>query len=72
MKTMTEKEPIRSDSPELNAMSLPKLKEVASQLGIEGAPKLKKDALVQAIADLQAMSWISFVSFIPDTLPPKE
>ena len=29
MKTMTEKEPVRSDSPELNAMSLPKLKEVA-------------------------------------------
>jgi transcription termination factor Rho len=54
MKTMTEKEPIRSDSPELNAMSLPKLKEVASQLGIDGAAKLKKDALVQAIADLQA------------------
>ena len=54
MKTMTEKEPIRSDSPELNAMSLPKLKEVASQLGIEGAPELKKGALVQAIADLQA------------------
>ncbi|MSW59931.1 MAG: transcription termination factor Rho, partial [Actinobacteria bacterium] len=51
---MTEKEPIRSDSPELTAMSLPKLKEVASQLGIDGAAKLKKDALVQAIADLQA------------------
>ena len=49
MKTMTEKEPIRSDSPELNAMSLPKLKEVASQLGIDGAAKLKKDALVQAL-----------------------
>jgi transcription termination factor Rho len=35
-------------------MTLPKLKEVASQLGIEGAAKLKKDALVSAIADLQA------------------
>ncbi|MEY4970653.1 MAG: hypothetical protein RLZZ277_884, partial [Actinomycetota bacterium] len=36
------------------AMTLPKLKEVASQLGIEGAAKLKKDALVTAIGDLQA------------------
>ncbi len=51
---MTDKEPIRSSSPELAAMSLPKLKEVASQLGIDGAAKLKKDALVTAIADLQA------------------
>jgi transcription termination factor Rho len=47
-------EPIRSNSPELAAMSLPKLKEVAAQLGIDGATKLKKDALVTAIADLQA------------------
>ena len=39
---------------ELAAMTLPKLKEVASQLGIEGAAKLKKDALVTAISDLQA------------------
>jgi transcription termination factor Rho len=39
---------------ELAAMTLPKLKEVASQLGIEGAAKLKKDALVTAIGDLQA------------------
>jgi transcription termination factor Rho len=39
---------------ELAAMTLPKLKEVASQLGIEGAAKLKKDALVSAISDLQA------------------
>jgi transcription termination factor Rho len=39
---------------ELAAMTLPKLKEVASQLGIDGAAKLKKDALVTAIADLQA------------------
>ena len=35
-------------------MTLPKLKEVATQLGIDGATKLKKDALVTAIADLQA------------------
>jgi hypothetical protein len=35
-------------------MTLPKLKEVASQLGIDGAAKLKKDDLVTAIADLQA------------------
>ena len=47
-------EPVRSNSPELAAMSLPKLKEVAAQLGIDGAAKLKKDALVTAIADLQA------------------
>jgi transcription termination factor Rho len=46
--------PVRSNSPELSAMSLPKLKEVAAQLGIDGAAKLKKDALVTAIADLQA------------------
>ena len=49
-----EVEPVRSNSPELAAMTLPKLKEVASQLGIDGATKLKKDALVTAIADLQA------------------
>ena len=46
--------PVRSNSPELSAMTLPKLKEVATQLGIDGAAKLKKDALVTAIADLQA------------------
>ncbi len=46
--------PVRSSSPELSAMTLPKLKEVATQLGIDGAAKLKKDALVTAIADLQA------------------
>ena len=51
---MTTTEPVRSSSPELTAMTLPKLKEVASQLGIDGAAKLKKDALVTAIADLQA------------------
>jgi transcription termination factor Rho len=51
---MTTTEPIRSSSPELAAMTLPKLKEVASALGIDGAAKLKKDALVTAIADLQA------------------
>ena len=51
---MTEKEPVRSSSPELTAMTLPKLKEVASQLGIEGVAKMKKDQLAEAIADLQA------------------
>jgi transcription termination factor Rho len=51
---MTTTEPVRSSSPELSSMTLPKLKEVASQLGIEGAAKLKKDDLVTAIADLQA------------------
>ena len=35
-------------------MLLPQLQEVASQLGIDGAAKLKKAALVDAIADLQA------------------
>jgi transcription termination factor Rho len=35
-------------------MLLPQLQEVASQLGIDGAGKLKKAALVDAIADLQA------------------
>ena len=47
-------EPVRSSSPELSAMTLPKLKTVATQLGVEGAAKMKKDALVEAIADLQA------------------
>lgn len=51
---MTEIEPVRSSSPELSAMTLPKLKTVATQLGIEGAAKLKKDALIVAISDLQA------------------
>ena len=35
-------------------MTLPKLKTVATQLGVEGAAKMKKDVLVGAIADLQA------------------
>ena len=51
---MTEKGTVRSSSPELSSMLLPQLKEVATQLGVEGAGKLKKDALVQAISDLQA------------------
>ena len=50
----TTEEPVRSQSPELAAMTLPKLKTVATQLGVEGAAKMKKDALVAAIADLQA------------------
>jgi transcription termination factor Rho len=50
----TTEEPIRSQSPELAAMTLPKLKTVATQLGVDGAAKMKKDALVEAIADLQA------------------
>lgn len=54
MTESTEVTPVRSSSPELSAMTLPKLKEVATQLGIDGAAKLKKDALVTAIADLQA------------------
>ena len=50
----TTQEPVRSQSPELAAMTLPKLKTVATQLGVEGAAKMKKDVLVEAIADLQA------------------
>ena len=50
----TTDEPVRSQSPELAAMTLPKLKTVATQLGVEGAAKMKKDVLVEAIADLQA------------------
>ena len=50
----TTEEPVRSQSPELAAMTLPKLKTVATQLGVDGATKMKKDALVEAIADLQA------------------
>ena len=51
---MTTTEPVRSSNAELAAMTLPQLKEVASQLGIDGAAKLKKDILVTAISDLQA------------------
>ena len=50
----TTEEPVRSQSPELAAMTLPKLKTVATQLGVDGAAKMKKDALGEAIADLQA------------------
>ena len=50
----TTEEPVRSQSPELAAMTLPKLKTVATQLGVDGATKMKKGALVDAIADLQA------------------
>jgi len=51
---MTEVTPVRSSSPELASMLLPQLQEVAGQLGVEGAAKMKKAALVQAISDLQA------------------
>ena len=51
---MTEKGTVRSSSPELSSMLLPQLREVAAQLGVEGPGKMKKDALVQAISDLQA------------------
>jgi len=50
----TTEEPVRSQSPELAAMTLPKLKTVATQLGVDGAAKMKKVELVEAIADLQA------------------
>ena len=39
---------------DLSAMLLPELRKVATKLGIEGAAKLAKGDLVQAIADLQA------------------
>ena len=39
---------------DLSAMLLPELRKVATQLGIDGAAKLSKGDLVQAIADLQA------------------
>jgi transcription termination factor Rho len=39
---------------DLSAMLLPELRKVAIQLGIDGAAKLAKGDLVQAIADLQA------------------
>jgi transcription termination factor Rho len=51
---MTENGTVRSSSPELSSMLLPKLQEVANQLGVEGAGKMKKATLVQAISDLQA------------------
>ena len=51
---MTEETQVRSESPELEAMLLPQLQQVATQLGIEGAQKMKKSALVTAISELQA------------------
>ncbi|MSV64327.1 MAG: transcription termination factor Rho [Actinobacteria bacterium] len=51
---MTTETTVRSSSPELSSMLLPQLQEVAGQLGVEGAGKMKKSALVQAISDLQA------------------
>ena len=42
------------DSGELSGMTLPQLKKVAGQLGIEGAAKLSKADLVTGIGDLQA------------------
>ena len=51
---MTEETTVRSGSPELESMLLPQLQQVATQLGIEGAAKMKKAALVNAISELQA------------------
>ena len=51
---MSEDTKVRSESPELAAMTLPQLKKVATQLGIDGAAKMAKGSLVDAIADLQA------------------
>ena len=51
---MSEDTKVRSNSPELAAMTLPQLKKVAAQLGIEGATKMAKGSLIDAIADLQA------------------
>ncbi len=44
----------RRESGELAAMLLPELKKVAGNLGIDGAAKMAKTELVQAIGDLQA------------------
>ena len=44
----------RRESGELAAMLLPELKKVAGNLGIDGAAKMAKTELVQAISDLQA------------------
>ncbi len=51
---MSEDTKVRSESPELAAMTLPQLKKVATQLGVDGAAKMAKGSLVDAIADLQA------------------
>ena len=51
--TTTEDRPAKAAG-ELSAMLLPELKKVAGSLGIEGAAKMSKADLVQAIADLQA------------------
>ena len=51
--TTTEDRPAKAAG-ELSAMLLPELKKVAGSLGIEGAAKMSKGDLVQAIADLQA------------------
>ena len=51
---MSEDTKVRSESPELAAMTLPQLKKVATQLGIDGAAKMAQGSLVDAIADLQA------------------
>ncbi|MEY4444067.1 MAG: hypothetical protein RL301_146 [Actinomycetota bacterium] len=53
---MSEDTKVRSQSPELESMLLPQLQAVASQLGIEGAAKMKKAALVTAISELQAQN----------------
>ena len=39
---------------DLSALTLPELKKTAAALGIDGAAKLAKAALVQSISDLQA------------------
>jgi len=43
---MSEDTKVRSESPELAAMTLPQLKKVATQLGIDGAAKMAKGSLV--------------------------
>ena len=44
---MSEDTKVRSESPELAAMTLPQLKKVAAQLGIDGAAKMAKGSLVE-------------------------
>ena len=44
----------RKPASDLSAMLLPELRKVGVQLGIDGAVKMPKAALVTAISDLQA------------------
>ena len=51
---MSEDTKVRSQSPELESMLLPQLQAVASQLGIEGAAKMKKARSEEHTSELQS------------------